>query len=110
MSPFAQLSGDHLLHLGSQINSHIFFLVEAGLSFESDQIPESGFPPRSWELDVFFSITAVWFRCNFNTFYFVKLMTVSKVHPRILGSGGLGLKTQGVSAMAQCLKDLMLSL
>ena len=48
----------------------------------------------------------VCFKYNFNTFYFVKLMTVAKVHPRALGSGGLGLKTQGVPAMAQWFKDL----
>ena len=80
------------------------------MCFEPEQALESGSPPRSWELDVSLSNTVVCFKYNFSAFYFVKLMTVAKVHPRVLGSGGLGLKTQGVSAMAQWVKDLTFSL
>jgi len=71
---------------------------------------ESGSPLKSWKLDVSLSNTVVCFKYNFSAFYFVKLMTVAKVHPRVLGSGGLGLKTQGVPAMAQWLKNLKSSL
>ena len=101
MSPFVQLSRDHLLHLDSQVNSPSFFMVEAGLCFEPDRVLESGCLLRSWELDVSLSNTGVCFKYNFNAFYFVKLMTVAKVHSGVLGSGGLGLKTQEVPATAQ---------
>ena len=66
--PFVHLSRDHLLHLCPQINRHIFFMVEVGLYFEPDWVLKSGSPPRSWELDVSFSIAVVCFRDNFNTF------------------------------------------